>query len=97
MKTTTDPMILVDMNQVMIANLMVSLTQSDELKEGLVRHMVLNSLRRYRSEFRKEYGELVLCTTPSITGVENSSLTTRELGRKTERSPSTTGTTSLMY
>ena len=42
MKTTTDPMILVDMNQVMIANLMVSLTQSDELKEGLVRHMVLN-------------------------------------------------------
>lgn len=61
MKTTTDPMILVDMNQVMIANLMVSLTQSDELKEGLVRHMVLNSLRRYRSEFRKEYGELVLC------------------------------------
>lgn len=54
-------MILVDMNQVMIANLMVSLTQSDELQEGLVRHMILNSLRRYRNEFRKEYGELVLC------------------------------------
>ena len=54
-------MILVDMNQVMIANLMVSLNQSDELQEGIVRHMVLNSLRRYRSEFSKTYGELVLC------------------------------------
>ncbi len=54
-------MILVDMNQVMIANLMVSLSQSDELQEGLVRHMVLNALRKYRKEFRKEYGELVLC------------------------------------
>ena len=54
-------MILVDMNQVMIANLMVSLTQSEELQEGLVRHMILNSLRNYRHEFRKEYGELVLC------------------------------------
>merc|ERR1711991_559378 len=40
---------------------MVSLTQSEELQEGLVRHMILNSLRNYRHEFRKEYGELVLC------------------------------------
>jgi 5'-3' exonuclease len=54
-------MILVDMNQVMIANLMVSLNQSEELQEGLVRHMVLNSLRGYRKEFYKTYGELVLC------------------------------------
>ena len=54
-------MILVDMNQVMIANLMVSLSQTEKLQEGLVRHMVLNSLLNYRSEFKKKYGEFVLC------------------------------------
>ena len=54
-------MILVDANQVMIANLMVSLSQTEKLQEGLVRHMVLNSLLNYRSEFKKKYGELVLC------------------------------------
>lgn len=55
-------MILVDMNQVCISNLMVSLTTtSAEINEGLVRHMVLNSLRSYRNKFFKDYGELVLC------------------------------------
>ena len=54
-------MILVDMNQVSISNLMVSLSTSQTISEGLVRHMVLNSLRYYRSKFSKEYGELVLC------------------------------------
>lgn len=54
-------MILIDMNQVMISNLMVQLMHGKELQEDLVRHMVLNSLRMYRSKFYKEYGELVLC------------------------------------
>jgi hypothetical protein len=54
-------MILVDMNQVCISNLMVSLTSTNTISEGLVRHMVLNSLRHYRSKFYKDYGELVLC------------------------------------
>ena len=55
-------MILVDMNQVCISNLMVSLTSTvTNISEGLVRHMVLNSLRSYRKKFFKDYGELVLC------------------------------------
>ena len=55
-------MILVDMNQVCISNLMVSLTSTGaQISEGLVRHMVLNSLRSYRKKFYKDYGELVLC------------------------------------
>ncbi|UNH61203.1 ribonuclease H [Synechococcus phage S-SZBM1] len=55
-------MILVDMNQVCISNLMVSLTSTvTNVSEGLVRHMVLNSLRSYRKKFFKDYGELVLC------------------------------------
>lgn len=55
-------MILIDMNQVMISNLMVQTKISDGIDKGLVRHMVLNSLRMYVQKFREEYGnELVLC------------------------------------
>ena len=55
-------MILVDMNQVCISNLMVSLTSTNnQISEDLVRHMVMNSLRFHRGKFYAEYGELVLC------------------------------------
>ena len=56
-------MILVDLNQVMISNLMIQLKRSDDgvVEEGLVRHMVLNSLKKYRGLFRPKYGELVIC------------------------------------
>ena len=56
-------MILVDMNQVTISNLMMQIgsKQQNDVDENLVRHMVLNSIRMYRSRFQGEYGELVLC------------------------------------
>lgn len=55
-------MILVDMNQVMISNIMVQIgNHSVEFEEGLIRHMVLNSIRSYRQKFVKDYGELILC------------------------------------
>jgi hypothetical protein len=55
-------MILVDMNQVMISNLMMQINvRNGELEEGLVRHMVLTSLRMYRRKFGDKFGELVLC------------------------------------
>ena len=55
-------MILVDMNQVTISNLMVQISQSKtkSVDENLVRHMVLNSLRGYRTKFGEAFGELVL-------------------------------------
>jgi hypothetical protein len=54
-------MILLDLNQVMIANLMVQIQGGKvDLQEDLVRHMVLNSIRLYRKKF-EEYGELVIC------------------------------------
>jgi len=55
-------MILIDYNQVVIANFMA---QSKSLKEDvsvdLLRHMILNTLRLYRSKYSEEYGELVIC------------------------------------
>ena len=56
-------MILVDLNQVMISNLMMQIgnQKSTPIEEDLVRHMVLNSLRRYKIKFGETYGDLVLC------------------------------------
>jgi 5'-3' exonuclease len=56
-------MILVDLNQVMISNLMVQIGgQKDiELDEDLFRHMILNSVRSFRTKFGNKYGELVIC------------------------------------
>ena len=55
-------MILLDLNQVMIANLMIQLNGNKQiLDEGLVRHMVLNSIRMYKTKFGSEYGEMVIC------------------------------------
>ena len=53
-------MILVDMNQVTISNLMMQI-KDEPLSDDLVRHMVLNSLRSYKTKFSKDFGELVLC------------------------------------
>ena len=53
-------MILVDMNQVTISNLMIQM-KDEPLSEDLVRHLVLNSLRSYKTKFSKDFGELVLC------------------------------------
>jgi hypothetical protein len=56
-------MILVDLNQVMIANLMMQLGSHSnaELDENMLRHFVLNSLRSIRKKFSDEYGEMVIC------------------------------------
>lgn len=56
-------MILVDMNQVTISNLMQQIggRKDVDVDPDLVRHMVLNSLRSYRTKFSEEFGELVLC------------------------------------
>ena len=54
-------MILVDMNQVTLSNLMIQIGRNTDVDPDMVRHMVLNSLRGYRTRFTEEYGELVLC------------------------------------
>ena len=55
-------MILIDLSQIMVASTMMSMGKDQsEVDVNMVRHMVLNSLRMYRSKYHKEYGELVLC------------------------------------
>ena len=56
-------MILVDMNQISLASMMMHfhIKKSKIPDESMVRHMILNSLRMYRTRFSSEFGELVLC------------------------------------
>ena len=55
-------MILLDLNQVMIANMMKQLAMNNEqFSEDLARHMVLNSIRSYKTKFGAKYGEMVIC------------------------------------
>ena len=55
-------MILIDFTQIAIGSLMVAINRGgEEVDESLVRHLVLNNLRYYRSRFTEKYGELVIC------------------------------------
>lgn len=53
-------MIIVDMNQVMIASLMASLRGQPHVEENLIRHMVLNTLRVNRLKFKDQFGDMVI-------------------------------------
>lgn len=56
-------MILIDLNQVLLAGLMVQIAgqKNVKLEENLIRHIALNILRGHVKQFKAEYGEIVLC------------------------------------
>ena len=55
-------MILIDLSQIMVASTMMSMGKDQsQVDIDMVRHMVLNSLRMYRTKYHEEFGELVLC------------------------------------
>jgi len=55
-------MVLVDLNQVLLAGLMAQIAnQKGKLEESLIRHMVLNIIRTHVKNFKNEYGEIILC------------------------------------
>lgn len=52
-------MILIDYNAIAISNVV---TQKVDLDENLIRHMIFNSIRNYRTKYKDKYGEIVICT-----------------------------------
>lgn len=59
-------MILIDYNQVVISNLAMLIANdkrgTQELSDDLLRHMILNSIKSYAKQFKKEYGpEIIVC------------------------------------
>ena len=62
-------MIIIDMNLLSLASVMMNMRMSgvfdkdkepQDIEEDMVRHMILNSIRMYRTMFKEEYGEVVL-------------------------------------
>lgn len=56
-------MFIVDLNQVMLSNLHMQLgghMDNVTIEESIFRHMVLNSLRSYKTKFSAEYGEMII-------------------------------------
>lgn len=58
-------MILIDLNQVLLAGIMPQLTSKTafpaKLDETTIRYLVLNIIKGHVNKFRKEYGEVVIC------------------------------------
>jgi len=54
-------MILIDLNQVCIANILQEIKQLKKIEPLLVKHMILSTLLFYRRKFRVDYGDLVIC------------------------------------
>jgi hypothetical protein len=55
-------MILVDLNQVLLAGLMAQIANhKGKLDESLIRHMILNIIRNHIKNFKNEYGDVILC------------------------------------
>jgi len=72
-------MILIDLSQIMVASTMMSMGKDQsQVDISMVRHMVLNSLRMYRSKYHEEYGELVFVVTIGTIGAVIIFLTIRQ-------------------
>ena len=50
------------MNQICLASVMMSqqMSNSNDVDDKMIRHMILNSIRLYRGMFSEEFGEIVL-------------------------------------
>lgn len=56
-------MILIDLNQAIIAGLMmqVKMDKKSTINEDLVRHIAINIIRSHVKQFKKDYGQVVIC------------------------------------
>jgi len=52
--------IVIDLSQIMLANVFTSIKEAGEIDENLGRHMILNAIRLLKVKFGKDYGEVVI-------------------------------------
>ncbi len=58
----SNKIILIDNNQIILSSIFTAAkTAQSEDDYGFIRHLVLNTYRKYLSKFRRDYGELVIC------------------------------------
>jgi 5'-3' exonuclease len=58
----SNKIILIDNNQIILSSIFTAAkTAQSEDDYGFIRHLVLNTYRKYLSKFRRNYGELIIC------------------------------------
>ena len=57
-------MILLDFSNIIVGSIMVAhkIPNEERTSEDFIRHLVLNSVRNYRTKYKAKYGEIVVCT-----------------------------------
>ena len=57
-------MILLDFSNIIVGSIMVAhrIPNEERTSEDFIRHLVLNSMRNFRTKYSDKYGELVICT-----------------------------------
>ena len=81
-------MILVDLSQLLVASTFVSMKKGEtEVDIKRLRHLVLNSLSKYRRQYVNEFGELVICCDGSLSWRKDV-FPNNKMGRRTGREES---------
>ena len=52
---------LVDFSQLIIGSFMAASRNEPDLDLNIVRHLVLNQIRQWNSNYKEEYGNMVIC------------------------------------
>ena len=57
-------MILLDFSNIIVGSIMVAhkIQNEERTSEDFIRHLVLNSVRNYRTKYKAKFGEIVVCT-----------------------------------
>ena len=58
-------MILLDFSQTVIGSFMGVARGASEVDEELLRHLVLSTIKTFRTKYHEEYGEMVICADSS--------------------------------
>ena len=81
-------MILVDLSQLLVASTFVSMKKGEtEVDIKRLRHLLLNSLSKYRRQYANEFGELVICCDGSLSWRKDV-FPNYKMGRRTGREES---------
>jgi len=54
-------MILLDNNQLIIANIFIAMKHADVEDEDILRHLCINTYRMYNQKFKEKYGDIIIC------------------------------------
>ena len=66
-------MILLDFSNIIVGSIMIAhkIPNEERTSEDFIRHLVLNSIRNYRTKYKSKFGEIVICVDNSSSWRKN--------------------------